>query len=209
MISNSKNIIKILSIASVVITLVWLVISLGISGLPKNETFVYENGRIIIHSWNDIYNIITEVLFSILVVVNMGVMIICIRSKVKAKYKIFKLLILNFGVGVFFTLVILFGSIAVNGLWNEKEYNPQYYEFANNGQTIVIEEKSFLAMGESTIYQVRKDGVANIIGSFVTDDGGRNNGNYNIIWKDDYVEITYHTFQNADDLKTIRVELDL
>ena len=44
-----------------------------------------------------------------------------------------------------------------------------------------------------------------LLDCFTTDDGGRNNGMYDIVWHQNYAEITYRTFTTENDKKTIVV----
>ena len=69
----------------------------------------------------------------------------------------------------------------------------------------MIEETSFLLSGGGTVYQINDDSSAVIIHTFRTDDVGRNNGQYEINWHDDYVELTYHTFVTTDSQCTDKI----
>jgi len=84
-----------------------------------------------------------------------------------------------------------FSDIAINGLWQKSDYFPVCYEFTDGQHTIVIEEESFLLYGGGTVYQIKDNNNAVIIGNISTDDGGRNHGRYDIKWLNDGCEITY------------------
>ena len=59
--------------------------------------------------------------------------------------------------------------------------------------------------GEGYIFQIQDDNSAILLEHFTTDDGGRNNGMYDVIWFNDHAEITYHTFVTENDKKTVVV----
>lgn len=104
-------------------------------------------------------------------------------------------------------VVIMISNILVIGLYGNEAYDPSYYEFTNGNNTVVIEEKSFLLYGEGSINQVFEDKSAIELARFSTDDGGRNNGEYDVLWKGESVEITYKTFTGNNDKNAIKVLL--
>lgn len=204
---KDKKIVKIIPVVLLGTSLLWLVISFAVSNIPEKVNYVYTNGKVIKYSWHDVYDIISEVIGFILLALFAVATMQCVKLKLKTKEKLLKIFVFNFSAWLVSTLIIASGNIVVTGVWNEEDYHPQYYEFTNNGKTIVIEEKSFLLKGNGTIYQIENNNAASIIGEFSTDDGGRNYGNYDIQWNDSYVEITYHTFHRKDTSETIWVEL--
>ncbi len=93
---------------------------------------------------------------------------------------------------------------AVNSDWNDRD--PKCFEFTDGKHTIVIEEESWLLGGWGTIYQVNDDDTALKLKGFSTDDGYRNQGNYDIKWHDDSADITYDNGNSGRETVTVKFE---
>ncbi len=202
---NTKTIVRQLNALSLAVSVTLAVVSFVLGYFPEKVSCVYENGVIISHSWHDVFENVTIVIFAVIFILMVASAVICIRSKLRAKEKIAKvgLSCLIFVVG---SILILFGNIAVVGLWQESDYDPVCYEFTDGSHTIVIEEVSFLLYGGGTVYQIKENNDAVVIGHISTDDGARNNGEYDIDWNNSYAEITYNTFVDDGSRDTVRVE---
>lgn len=158
------------------------------------ENFFY-NGEKIIYTPNEsIFVKIADIIFIVDLFALLFSNVMLIVGKIKDKIKIFSKFALNF-----LTAVLLF--IGFGLFYNNYEddfqpfssdYSPQFYEFENNSHKIVICEKSWLLGGFGDVYQVYNDNTAWKIGSFTTDDGYRNNGDYKIKWSEGGADITYN-----------------
>ena len=80
---------------------------------------------------------------------------------------------------------------------------PKCFEFSDGEHTIVIEEEAFMFGGWGTVYQVEESGKAVVLKGFTTDDGYRNEGNYDIRWSDDSAEITFNDGQGGKTTVTV------
>lgn len=196
--SQKKELIKSIPFLDIVICIIFLIVSFIIQDFPSNPTYTYINNCIVTHSWHDIYSIVLAIVFFIIALVTLVCIVIWIIKKINGKEKIVKyIFILIFSI-LFCSITLLISDSIVGGLWTDDDYSQSYYKFSDNKHTIVIEERSFLLYGGGTIYQINDDNSAVIIHTFSTDDGGRNNGHYEINWHDDYAEITYNTFITKD-----------
>lgn len=202
---SSKTIVRQLNASSLAVSVTLAVVSFVLGFFPAKVSYAYEKGVIIRHSWHDVFENVTIVIFAVVFILSTASVIICIRSKLRSKEKIAEVSLscLTFAVGSF---LIIFSNIAVVGLWQESDYDPACYEFTDGLHTIVIEEESFLLYGGGTVFQIKENNDAVIIGHISTDDGGRNNGEYDIDWNKSYAEITYNTFVSGDSRDTIKVE---
>ena len=198
--SQKKEIIKLIPFFEIVICNIFLIVSFIIKDFPSNPTYTYINNCIVTHSWHDIYSVVLVIAFFIIVLATLVCIAIWIIEKIKNKEKNVKQIFLLIISLLFCSITLIISDIIVEGFWTDDDYSPSYYKFSDNKHTIVIEERSSLLYGGGTIYQINDDNSAVIIHEFQTDDGGRNNGHYEIKWHDDYAEITYNTF-NSDDNK--------
>ena len=186
-------------------SLLSLIVAFSIKNIPENISYEYVNQRIEKHSWHDSYEIISDIIFLFELCITMITAIVFIIAKVKTHEKIMKKTISLWVVLVISTIALLLSNTVVTGLSDENDYSSKYYEFSDNQHTLVFEERSFLLYGEGYIFQIQDDNSAILLERFTTDDGGRNNGMYDVIWFNDYAEITYHTFVTENDKKTVVV----
>ena len=98
--------------------------------------------------------------------------------------------------------VVLY-TVVISGLY---DYDSKCFEFSDAQHTVVIEEESWLLGGWWNIYQVNDDGSAEYLRGFSTDDGYRNNGNYDIRWYDDRADITFNNGNGG--METVTVEFE-
>lgn len=199
---NTKRVLKIIPLIEISISIIFLVVSFLIKDIPDNKPYFYKNGKIIASSWYDILSDFTAYLLVILFII---ALFIGIFRGIKFKDKDTKIGI-TLVCTIFCSFVIAFSNILVTVLWSDEDYSKSYYKFTDGHHTIVIEEESFLLYGGGTIYQIQDDNKAIVLNTFITDDGGRNNGNYEIDWHDDYAEITYNNFDLQNSKATIKVE---
>ena len=196
--SQKKKKIKVVSFFEVGICIIVLIVSIMIKDVPTKPTYTYINSRIITHSWHDIYCTVLAIASFFIALTTFICVIIWIIEKIKNKEKVAGHIVFTTLRFISCSVALIISYMIVVG-FRTNDDQPSYYEFSDNRHTIVIEEKSFLLYGEGTIYQISDDNDAVIIYSFSTDDGGRNNGHYEIDWHDDYAEITYNTFNiNGD-----------
>ncbi|MBQ8434521.1 MAG: hypothetical protein IJX24_00700 [Oscillospiraceae bacterium] len=165
-------------------------------------TYSYKEGEITSYSWHNYFNVVSDIIFALVILLLLAQNVICIAMKIRTGEKIAKKVLISCLTAAACTVIILLGDIMVNGLYTKDDYNPEYYEFTDGNHTIVIEEKSFLLYGGGTVYQIKSNEEAVVIGKIRTDDGGRNNGDYEIEWFGDRVEITYNTFASEGDKVT-------
>lgn len=198
---NTKRVLKIIPLIEISISIIFLVVSFLIKDIPVNKSYFYKNGKIVTSSWYDIFGDFTAYLLVFLFIIALFIGIFR-RIKFKDKVKIGITLVCT----IFCFFVIAFGDILVTGIWTDEDYSRSYYKFTDGHHTIVIEEESFLLYGGGTIYQIQDDNKAIVLNTFSTDDGGRNNGKYEIDWHDDYVEVTYNNFDLKNSKATIKVE---
>ena len=168
--------------------------SFFLKDVPVHESYAYEDNKINVHSWHDAYETVTGIILAAGMLVIATETITGIIRKVRFKEKTGKMILCAWAFGIAGFLIVCFSDILITGIRTKEDYNPVCYEFTDGNNTIVIEEVSFLLYGGGTIYQVKDDSTAVIIGKIRTDDGGRNKGSYDIKWYDDCAEITYDTF---------------
>lgn len=201
---------KLVPMISFALSLLLLVAGILLSQTPAHESYTYENGVIIVHSLKDQLVFATNRLsFLVLSGVLCGVAVVTVLyvfAEVKWKEKIATQLMISWLVGVLCLFMIAFGNFAAVGLASREDYDPQCYTFTDGQHTIVIEETSYLLGGWGTVYQVKDDNTAVVIGEFSTDDGLRNRGAYKIIWSEDGAEITYLFNDNATETKTVKFD---
>ncbi len=202
-----KDKVKIYILASLIVSLIFLVISYFVAKIPENATFFYENNEIVSRSWHDSYldvaATIDVTIFLLAIALTVWLVVDKIRMRAKIAAKIGGIWLVE----IICFFIFMMAYIFIDGLWDESDFDPVYYEFSDGNHTIVVREESFLLYGGARIFQIMDDNRAVVIGALVTDDGARNNGNYDIVWSDSYVEITYHTFNgNKVSAETKRYE---
>lgn len=203
-----QKMIKLIPRISFVVSLLLLIAGMGLSYLPTHETYTYKNGVFVTHSWENWFYIAEKlVLYSVLTAAVI-MTVTCIVSRLKWREKIVITLVRTWLIAIVCVFMVVFSDAAVFGLFGKDASAPQYYEFTDGTHTIVIEEESILLAGWGTIYQVKDDRTAVVIGTIHTDDGIRNEGNYQIEWFEDGADITYHTFFTHDstDTETVKFE---
>jgi len=187
------------------ISIISSIVAFFIRDIPENISYVYVNKIIERHSWHDIYEIINVIFFCLEFGVTIVSTIVFIVTKIQTKEKTLKKTVSLWFVFVISTIMLLFSNIVVIGLYDENDYYPKYYEFSDNKHTLVIEERSFLLDGGGYIFQIKDDNSAILLKHFTTDDGGRNEGVYDIVWHNNNAEITYYTFTKENDKATVVV----
>ncbi len=162
-------------------------------------TFSYENGKIVSHEQDSFLPILYGILI-LLFLIFLATVILSIILKIKDKHSI-----LLFG-SIVISLLLFLPCIFLPSLSNgnhdyppvDSRFNPIDYEFTDGNHKIVISEQSWLLYGEADIYEVKADNTAYLIGSFGTDDGGRNRGDYEFEWSKDSVTIYYDNCTGSD-----------
>ncbi len=203
---NSEKIVKLVPKISFGVSLLLLVAGILLSHVPAYESYTYENGTIIVHSWQNWFACAAGLLLYLVPCGVAVVTVLCVFSKIKWKEKIAVNLMICWLVGFASLFMIVFGDAAAVGAVRREDLDPQCYTFTDGQHTIVIEETSFLFSGTGTIYQVKGDNTAVVIGTFGTDDGLRNQGVYQIIWSEDGAEITYLFNHNVTRTETVKFE---
>lgn len=168
-----------------------------IGNLEFKETYRYIGGEIKLITTRDSAAMIilaSGCVFPLLFLVEI---VLLVKNRAVSFGKILLSLILL----IFSVLCVSFSAICIGGLINE--YYPDYYEFSNNGKQIVICEESYLLGGWGTVYQIDSSGIAVQVGSFGTDDGYRNGGDYEIEWFQNYALIHYFDGNNMRCMKII------
>lgn len=185
-----RKTVKLIPAVSLCVSLLLLVISFFIQKIPANTSYVYQNKEIVVHSWRETFETFLGIVFLLILLVAFVTTVILIIEKIKSKWKISGNIFRTWGCVVLCYIIFGFSFLMVttDDLY---DYYPVCYEFFDGHHKIVIEEESFLLYGGGTIYQIDNDNNALVIGHISTDDGGRNNGNYDIEWSDDGCEITY------------------
>ncbi|MBQ8780592.1 MAG: hypothetical protein IJZ72_02800 [Oscillospiraceae bacterium] len=166
-----------------------------IGNLEFEETYRYIGGEITLITTRDSATMIilaSGCVFPLLFLIEI---VLLVKNKAMSFGKVLLSLILL----IFSVLCVSFSAICIGGLINE--YYPDYYEFSNNGKQIVVCEESYLLSGWGTIYQIDSSGIAVQVGSFGTDDGYRNGGDYEIEWFSNYALIHYYDGNNMRCLK--------
>ncbi len=179
------------------VTVIIFVLSKVLSEVECDYTYKYQSGRIVPHSWHDVYEIALGIVFAAFTIGFVYSCIAMIKAKLKHKAKVLKLFLLTTAVYFMSVLFVYIGLISVVNIWTHETYDTEWYEFSDGEHTIVVEEESFLLYGGGTIYQIDSDNNAEAIAKIRTDDGGRNHGNYEIEWHEEYFMITYNTFSDS------------
>ncbi len=190
---NIKHIIWILWVLNVVIDIISIItlifLKFADNYIPGFLNYVYD-GSVIKETWRNgflIFNLVCFIIIFILSIISF-VLTVYIKSKDK-NFKIIFKIIISIMMFVFSFGIFGFGYIIVIG--DNILYQPEYYEFSDGNHNIVICEETFFVGGYGTVYQVNDDNSAYMIKEFITDDGYRNNGDYEFEWSDDCVDIYY------------------
>lgn len=199
------KIIRKTQIISIIVSLVVLAVSFGLSYVPAPVTLEYVNNEIVSHSWHNFYESIVATILFVQLVLSFALIIANIVNKIRNKVKICGSVSFTVFLVIFSYVTSGFSLLFVEGFWSDSDYNPQCYMFTDNNHTIVIEERSFLLYGGGTIYQIHDDNAASVIGSISTDDGGRNHGRYDIEWSESGAEITYDYYDTEHSRQTEKV----
>lgn len=173
--------------------------------IPAKVTYTYIHDRIEEHSWRDGFEVFSGVAVMAVILLMLVSIGFIIGGKKKPGDKTIGPVLLTGVCGAVCFSLLMFSYIAVCGLWQKEDYDPAWYRFSDGKHTLVIEEISFLQLGAGKVYQVYSDNRAVVLDSFYTDDGGRNEGSYDIEWYGDHAEITYKTFGDNESRRTIKV----
>lgn len=193
-------------VISLCLSALLLIVAFLIKDVPAEKSYIYKNNQIITTSWHNLFDYFTKGLFIAILISAVILTIICVAAKVKSKEKITRKISLILISGIVCSVIIMLSNILVLDIWSDDDYSPQCYKFTDGQHTIVIEEKSFLLYGGATVYQINDNSEAVILNEFSTDDGGRNNGHYDINWYNNYAEITYNTFNTKDSKSTKTIQ---
>lgn len=162
-------------------------------------TFSYENGKIVSHEHDSFLPILYGILI-LLFLMFFATVILSIILKIKDKNSI--LLFGSIVISLLLFLPYIFLPSLSKGNYDYPPVNlqlsPMDYEFTDGNHKIVISEQSWMRYGKADIYEVTSDNTAYFIGSFSTDDGGRNRGDYEFDWSKDYVTIYYDNCTGSD-----------
>ncbi len=188
-----KKIVKFTPLIFFAVAVSSLLFPMLINNIPKGETYFYSNGEIVRYSWQQPFMVFLNILMAAVLVWTLALTVLSAIYMIKQKEKLGVTIVLSWLTGIICLICILLCALSISG--SEDGYSRHNcYEFTDGRHTIIIEEKSFLLDGRGTIYQLRDDNSATIIGGFSTDDGGLNCGNYEIEWYDTSAKITYRTF---------------
>lgn len=198
---------KLVPVLSVGVSLLTCIVSYFAGKIPPKTSYVYRNNEIVTQSWRDNFETFIGFVFLLVLLVAFVTTVILIIEKIKSKRKIAKDIFRTWGCVILCYVIFGFSSLMVttDDLY---DYYPVCYEFTDGQHTIVIEEESFMLYGGGTIYRIDDDNNAFVIGHISTDDGGRNNGNYDIKWSDDGCEITYDYCNGEHTKKTEKVKFE-
>lgn len=199
---NAKKI-KIISLVILGIAVIFLIIACNIP-VNLSYTYSYAENEIITHSSSEFLLSSLGIIFYIVMIYPIFATAYLIFLKTKRKTKIFGSITFTWIICILSVTIIILSVEAIMP-YDKTAYYPECYRFSDNNHTVVIEEKSFLLYGGGTIYQIKENGEAVIIGTISTDDGGRNNGDYDIKWHDTYAEVTYNNFVKKGSKSTEKV----
>lgn len=201
------RIFRIIHVIFLVLSLILLILSFKLSSKPENIECYYRNGEIISHSWHNTFYAVSAI-FSVVVIAsaliyNVISVINNVRHKEDKLTGRFVLWLMSIA-----TILIIAASTFVlepRGSDAVVDRSPKCFEFSDGSHTLVIEEKSYLLSGSGTVYQIVSGNKAEIIGRFNTDDGFRNNGEYDIEWFSDHAEIMYKYGSDDEVPKKLKV----
>lgn len=161
-----------------------------------HETYRYINGELF--TWRRYVSLAFlgfSVIFAVMFVIET---VLLVKLKKVSLGKI----ILSAALLLFSLPAMLFSAVGIGGIGNR--YDTDYYEFSHEGRTIVICEEAYLLGGWGEIYRINEDRTADKIGSFGTDDGHKNGGDYEIEWFDNHALIHYY---DGNDMRCLEIEL--
>lgn len=184
--------------------LLLLVSGILLSDVPANESYTYENGVIVVHSWEVWFSRIADLLLLLVLCGVAVVTVLCIISKIKWKEAVAVRLLVSWVVGVACLFMIVFGDAAAVGMARREDFGPKCYTFTDGRHTMVIEETSYLFSVNGTVYQVQDDNTAVVIGTFGTK--LRNRGAYQIEWFENGAQITYLFAHDGTRTETVHFE---
>lgn len=184
--------------------LLLLVSGILLSDVPANESYTYENGVIVVHSWEVWFSRIADLLLLLVLCGVAVVTVLCIISKIKWKEAVAVRLLVSWVVGVACLFMIVFGDAAAVGMARREDFDPKCYTFTDGRHTMVIEETSYLFSVNGTVYQVQDDNTAVVIGTFGTK--LRNRGAYQIEWFENGAQITYLFAHDGTRTETVHFE---
>ncbi|MDE6519429.1 MAG: hypothetical protein K2K91_03080 [Ruminococcus sp.] len=121
------KIIRKIQIISLIVSLVVLAVSFGLSYIPAPVTLEYMNNEIVSHSWHDFYELIVETILFIQLVLSFALIIANIVNKISNKVKICGSVSFTVLLVVFSYVTSGFSLVFVEGFWSDSDYNPQYY----------------------------------------------------------------------------------
>lgn len=200
--TDKVNYSKIIAEVSFLLPIIMLIIAFIINGSGEKikTTYEYIENKIIEHSVSDIFETVIELSFII------EILLMAVSIILQLKRRLYKHPFLNVFSTGFFCFILFISYIIACGFRTKDDYSPEYYKFTDGKHTIVVEEKSFLLYGGADVYQILENGNAIPIGSFSTDDGGRNKGDYDLTWNEKSIKIKYHTFVSNNSANEITLE---
>ncbi len=178
--------------------LIWVVLALDIIAVavgvilqsPKVEySYKFIDGEIVKKSWLDTFAIGSYVYMAVAIVILIAALILIPRIRNIENSHRTRNIIVSIVLIPVSVVIILFSRTIVTGV--HYNYEPEYYEFSQDEHRIVVCEESWQSGGWGTVYQVNADNTAYVIGEFITDDGYRNYGEYEIEWLDEGVNVRY------------------
>lgn len=204
---NMTKKLKLIPVLSVGVSLLTCIVSYFAGKIPTEISCVYRNNEIVTQSWRDNFETFIGFVFLLVLLAGVVATVILIIEKIKSKRKIAKDIFRTWSCVILCYVIFGFSSLMVttDDLY---DYYPVCYEFTDGQHKIVIEEESFLLYGGGTVYQIDDDNNAFVIGHISTDDGGRNNGKYDIKWSDDGCEITYDYCNGEHTKQTEKVKFE-
>lgn len=197
---------KLIPVLSVGVSLLTCIVSYFAGKISPKISYVYRNNEIVTQSWRDNFETFIGFVFLLVLLAAFVTTVILIIEKIKSKRKIAGDIFRAWSCVIL--CYVIFGCSSLMVTTDDLyDYYPVCYEFTDGQRKIVIEEESFMLYGGGTIYQIDEDNNAFVIGHISTDDGGRNNGNYDIEWSDDSCEITYDYCNDEHTKQTEKVKL--
>lgn len=185
--------------------IIWIVIAMNIIAVvigvvlqsPQVEySYEFINGEILKSSWLDVFEIGSYVYMAIIIIMLIVAIINIIIVKKSTEIKLVRNIVVPIVLIPVSVVIILFSKTIVAGV--DYDYGAEYFEFSDDEHKVVICEESYLLGGWGTVYQVEEDGTAYMIGEFVTDNGYRNYGEYDLEWLEEGVNIRYRFDESSE-----------
>lgn len=165
---------------------------------------VYENSKITMRTLHEkVITPLIGVLFYLIVASCIVITILCIVERIRHDEDTAGLYVRMWIISGISAAILFVGAVLVE---SSSDTDPKCFEFSDAQHTVVIEEESWLLGGWGNIYQVNDDGSAQRLSRFSTDDGFRNEGNYDINWHDDSADITYGNGNGGRETVTVKFE---